>query len=301
MWRNRATSQPAERREGFGRVTIRNRRPMWLSIASGLILTAVVLAVTALALIRESGPASAASTPSTSSTSGTPTTSACGTPAPTKTPTPTPTATSTCTPTSSSPTPTASHASPSPTPSTTTSTAGSGGGSGGSGTTGGSGGGSGGTTGKTGGSGGTGRTPGGRTHTGSTATGYSGPVGGGQAGADIRSATAVGGGPGSEVLSTSVPNLGALPEISAGGLTARPGSAASMFPTIGAEPDPAPQQAVPGHGPQAAADNALLDRQLLGTQMLGLAALCAAVGIVIARLTLRGRPPASRTAPTSTA
>jgi hypothetical protein len=77
----------------------------------------------------------------------------------------------------------------------------------------------------------------------------------------------------------------------------RPSDAASLFPTIGAEPNPAPQ-AAPGRGAQAAADNGPLDRQLLGTQMLGLAALCAAVGIVIARLTLRGHRPSGRHAST---
>jgi hypothetical protein len=91
------------------------------------------------------------------------------------------------------------------------------------------------------------------------------------------------------VSSTAFPNLpfGALPTVGAGNLPRPSGNAASLFPTIGAKPNPAPQIA-PGGGTEAAADHGPLNRQLLGTQMLGLAALCAAVGIVIARLTLRG-------------
>ena len=72
-----------------------------------------------------------------------------------------------------------------------------------------------------------------------------------------------------------------------------PGSAAASLPKVAAEPNPAPQPA-PGRGTEAAADRGPLNRQMVGTQMLGLAALCAAVGIVIARLTLRGHRPAGQ-------
>lgn len=97
---------------------------------------------------------------------------------------------------------------------------------------------------------------------------------------------------GFRISSTTVPNLplGALPQISPGNLTQNPASAANLFPKIPGQPNPAPQAAPGGHGTEAAAaaDHGPLDKQLLGTQMLGLAALCAAVGIVVARLTLRG-------------
>ena len=280
MWRYRATSQSPDRTNGASRVSIRNRRPIGLSIASTLILAAVVLALTAFTLIREGGAASAATAP------------AC---TPTPTPTKTPTATPTCTqapaptPTKSSPPPTST--SPSPAPTTGGSTGGSPGGS-------------------------TGSSPGGttsttvrnsrtststsRTHTSTTrktarsaTTSQNGQGAAPAAIGPLRAADS----ParlGREVSSTSVPSLpfGALPQVPLGSLGRPAGNAASMFPTIGAEPNPAPQ-AAPGHGTEAAAaDHGPLDKQLLGTQMLGLAALCAAVGILIARLTLRGhRPP----------
>jgi hypothetical protein len=83
--------------------------------------------------------------------------------------------------------------------------------------------------------------------------------------------------------------FGALPQISPGNLIQRPSATGPLLPTIGAEPNPAAQAAPGGHGTEAAAaEHGPLDKQLLGTQMLGLAALCAAVGILVARLTLRG-------------
>lgn len=80
-----------------------------------------------------------------------------------------------------------------------------------------------------------------------------------------------------------------LPPFTALPLTASPGgNVGPLFPPVtGAGPTPTIQPASGAGAPAPAAAVGPLSRQLLGTQLIGLAALLAAIGIVVARFTLR--------------
>jgi len=70
------------------------------------------------------------------------------------------------------------------------------------------------------------------------------------------------------------------------------GNIGSLLPSIPAvTPTPGTGPAPDGRAAQAASIGPL-DRRLVGTQLIALAALCAAIGIVIARMTLRTPRPA---------
>ena len=78
-----------------------------------------------------------------------------------------------------------------------------------------------------------------------------------------------------------------------GGVTSSPGgNVGGLLPSIPADtPSPAAQPAA-GAAAVPVANVGPLDRRLMGTQLIALAALCAAIGIVIARFTLRTPRPA---------
>jgi hypothetical protein len=67
------------------------------------------------------------------------------------------------------------------------------------------------------------------------------------------------------------------------------GNAGALLPAV--TPSPVNQQPAPGDGTAAVANTSPLNRRLMGTQLLALAALCAAIGLVIARFTLRSPRP----------
>jgi hypothetical protein len=69
------------------------------------------------------------------------------------------------------------------------------------------------------------------------------------------------------------------------------GNVGAILPSISAvTPSPLTQEG-PGNGTAAVANTSPLNRRLMGTQLLALAALCAAIGLVIARFTLRSPRP----------
>jgi len=113
------------------------------------------------------------------------------------------------------------------------------------------------------------------------------------AGSSLASSSGAAAGTGSFDTGTLGLASGSLPLVPAFPVTSRPGgNIGALLPSIPAvTPSPGTGNAPDGAAAARAASVGPLDRRLVGTQLIALAALCAAIGIVIAKLTLRNPRP----------